>query len=92
MKSAPEDDSLRNIVSRFLRIEGQVRGIQRMIDEERMPADVITQVSAILSATKRAAGAFTVHELNRLNSIAAQGDETAAAAAKALIDAFARLD
>ncbi|MDK8546635.1 metal-sensitive transcriptional regulator [Corynebacterium pseudodiphtheriticum] len=37
-------------LSRLRRIEGQTRGIQRMIDEDRYCIDIITQISAITSA------------------------------------------
>ena len=35
---------------RLRRIEGQVRGVQRMVDEDRYCIDVITQISAIQAA------------------------------------------
>lgn len=37
-------------LARLKRIEGQVRGIQRMVDEEEYCIDVLTQISAIQSA------------------------------------------
>ena len=37
----------RKSLNRLKRIEGQVRGVARMIDEERYCADVLVQVSAI---------------------------------------------
>jgi DNA-binding FrmR family transcriptional regulator len=39
--------------SRLRRIEGQVRGIQRMIDEERYCIDVLTQLQAVRAALKK---------------------------------------
>jgi len=36
--------------SRLSRIEGQVRGIQRMVDEDRYCIDILTQLSAVQSA------------------------------------------
>lgn len=36
--------------ARLKRIEGQVRGIQRMVDEEKYCIDILTQVSALTSA------------------------------------------
>jgi DNA-binding FrmR family transcriptional regulator len=36
--------------ARLRRIEGQVRGIQRMVDEERYCIDILTQISAIQAA------------------------------------------
>ncbi len=42
------------IVKRLNRIEGQVRGISRMIEEDRYCIDVLQQVQAIKSALARA--------------------------------------
>jgi CsoR family transcriptional regulator, copper-sensing transcriptional repressor len=36
-----------NILLRLRRVEGQVRGIQKMVDDERYCPDVLTQMSAI---------------------------------------------
>jgi CsoR family transcriptional regulator, copper-sensing transcriptional repressor len=41
--------------SRLRRIEGQVRGIQRMVDEDRYCIDVLTQVAAIQAALDKVA-------------------------------------
>ena len=38
------------IQSRLRRIEGQVRGIQKMVDEDRYCIDVLTQVNAVTAA------------------------------------------
>ena len=38
---------------RLGRIEGQVRGIARMLDEDRYCIDVVTQISAVRAALKR---------------------------------------
>lgn len=42
-----------DIVIRLSRIEGQVRGIARMVEEERYCIDILTQMQAIKSALKR---------------------------------------
>ncbi len=39
-------------LSRLRRIEGQVRGLQRMVEEERWCADVLTQVSSVQEALR----------------------------------------
>ncbi len=39
-----------DLINRLSRIEGQVRGIKKMIEEERYCVDILTQVSAIQSA------------------------------------------
>jgi DNA-binding FrmR family transcriptional regulator len=38
---------------RLQRIEGQVRGIARMVDEDRYCIDIVTQVSAVRAALRR---------------------------------------
>lgn len=38
---------------RLSRIEGQVRGIARMVDEDRYCIDIVTQISAVRAALKR---------------------------------------
>jgi DNA-binding FrmR family transcriptional regulator len=40
---------------RLRRIEGQVRGIERMIDEDRYCIDVLTQISAVQAALDKVA-------------------------------------
>jgi CsoR family transcriptional regulator, copper-sensing transcriptional repressor len=41
------------IQNRLRRIEGQVRGVQRMVDQETYCVDVLTQISSIVSAMER---------------------------------------
>jgi CsoR family transcriptional regulator, copper-sensing transcriptional repressor len=38
------------LVKRLHRIEGQVRGIERMVDEERYCIDILTQIGAVTTA------------------------------------------
>lgn len=39
-----------SIANRLRRVEGQVRGLQKMVDEEQYCVDIITQSSAVRSA------------------------------------------
>lgn len=50
--SAPQgyDEDKQRYLTRLKRIEGQVRGIARMIDEDKYCIDVLTQVSAVTKA------------------------------------------
>ena len=41
---------------RLARIEGQVRGLSRMIDEDRYCIDVLTQVKAVQAALRKVEG------------------------------------
>ena len=49
-------DQEKLIKDRLARIEGQVRGVQRMIDEGRPCDDILTQVLAARTALERTAG------------------------------------
>ncbi|WP_048600359.1 metal-sensitive transcriptional regulator [Rubeoparvulum massiliense] len=44
----------RSVVNRLKRIEGQARGVIRMMDEEKGCKDVVTQLSAMRAAIDRA--------------------------------------
>ena len=43
------------LVKRLRRVEGQVRGIERMVEDDRYCIDVITQISAIQAALDKVA-------------------------------------
>ena len=43
-------DDKPKLLNRLSRIEGQVRGIARMVDEDRYCIDVLTQVQAVRAA------------------------------------------
>ena len=42
----------KSLINRLKRIEGQIRGLQKMVEEEKYCIDVITQTSAIRNALK----------------------------------------
>jgi DNA-binding FrmR family transcriptional regulator len=46
-----EDKEL--LQNRLRRIEGQVRGVQRMVDEEAYCIDVLTQIASVVSALEK---------------------------------------
>ena len=47
-----------SITKRLNRIEGQVRGLTRMVEEGRYCIDVVTQISAVRAALRRAEEEF----------------------------------
>ncbi len=47
-----------DIQVRLRRIEGQVRGVQRMVDEERDCREIVQQLKAVQSAVKNATNVF----------------------------------
>jgi CsoR family transcriptional regulator, copper-sensing transcriptional repressor len=48
------DDIKQSCLKRLNRIEGQVRGLVRMIENDRYCIDVVTQISAVRAALRRA--------------------------------------
>ncbi|GIV19171.1 MAG: hypothetical protein KatS3mg023_0922 [Armatimonadota bacterium] len=53
------------IVDRLRRIEGQVRGLQRMVRQGRAPSEVIYQMAAVKSALEQAALHYLWWEVQR---------------------------
>ncbi|HOO27222.1 MAG TPA: metal-sensing transcriptional repressor [Lachnospiraceae bacterium] len=49
-KKHREETEYKDLVTRLNRIEGQVRGIKRMVEDERYCVDILTQVTAIQAA------------------------------------------
>lgn len=47
-------DAKAAVLKRLKRIEGQVRGLVRMVEEDRYCIDVVTQISAVRAALRRA--------------------------------------
>lgn len=67
------------VINRLKRIEGQVRGIQSMVEEDRYCVDILVQMSAIQSALKNVGFAITERHMKHCVTDAIQkgeGDET----------------
>jgi DNA-binding FrmR family transcriptional regulator len=64
-------------LARLKRIEGQVRGLQRMIEEDRYCADVLGQLSAVHEALRGVSRELMRHHLRHCatQAIKAGGDE-----------------
>mgnify|MGYP000987246902 CR=1 FL=1 len=50
------DEQKTNIINRLRRIEGQVKGIERMLDSEQCCSDILVQISAVRSAINGVGG------------------------------------
>jgi DNA-binding FrmR family transcriptional regulator len=63
------------LASRLARIEGQVRGIERMVNDDRYCIDILTQISAIQAALDKVAlGLLDDHARHCLVGGAAGGE------------------
>ena len=49
-KKIRDENERHDLMNRLKRIEGQVRGLQRMLDEDAYCPDILTQASAVSSA------------------------------------------
>lgn len=47
------NEEKQSVINRLKRIEGQVRGIEKMVDEDRYCVDVLVQISAAQAALKK---------------------------------------
>lgn len=53
MEDAVNNEHKQDILLRLRRIEGQIKGIQRMIESEKYCVDVLTQVAAVRAAINK---------------------------------------
>ncbi|MBU3751215.1 MAG: metal-sensitive transcriptional regulator [Mycobacterium sp.] len=73
--------SRQDYLARLRRIEGQARGLQRMVEEEQYCIDIITQVSAMTKALQAVAlGLLSDHIGHCVVDAAAAGDSAHAQA------------
>jgi DNA-binding FrmR family transcriptional regulator len=83
-----KDDYLK----RLRRIEGQVRGIARMVDEDTYCIDVLTQVSAVTKALQAVSlGLVEDHLSHCVVEAARSSDDDGQAKVREAADAIARL-
>jgi DNA-binding FrmR family transcriptional regulator len=80
------------LIKRLHRIEGQVRGIERMVEDDRYCIDVLTQIAAVTTALESLAFRVLDDHVNHCVSGAlASGDtEEAAVKSKELLEAVHR--
>jgi DNA-binding FrmR family transcriptional regulator len=77
---------------RLRRIEGQARGLQKMVEDEKYCIDILTQVSAMTSALQSVAlGLLNDHLGHCVVEAARAGGPEADAKVKEAADAIARL-
>ena len=77
---------------RLRRIEGQIRGLQRMVDEDTYCIDVLTQVSAVTKALQAVSlGLVEDHLAHCVVEAARTSDDDGQAKVREAADAIARL-
>ena len=56
---------VQNLLARLRRIEGQIRGIQRMLEEDRVCEDIVTQLMAARSSLDQVGLRLLEHHVER---------------------------
>ena len=83
-----KDDYLK----RLRRIEGQVRGLQKMVEDEKYCIDILTQVSAVTRALQSMSlGLLEDHLGHCVTQAVTEGGEVAELKVREASDAIARL-
>lgn len=57
------EEEKRNLISRLNKIEGQIRGVKAMLDNDRYCLDILIQLSAVRSAVKSVMGVMIERHL-----------------------------
>jgi len=75
---AVDPDIKAGVLTRLRRIEGQVRGLQRMVEQERYCTDVITQMTSVQEALRGVGRELLRNHLKHCASTAIRSDDPAA--------------
>ena len=79
MQSTPYSDSKDDLLRRLKKIEGQVKGLQRMVESDKYCVDVLVQVAAVRAAIHKVGTiVFENHSRGCLHRAIQTGDKDAA--------------
>ena len=78
---AVDPEIKRSVIHRLRRIEGQIRGLQRMVEDERYCADILMQVSSVQEALRGTSRALLRNHLRHCATAAIRSDDPAASEA-----------
>jgi len=70
------DPAKASCIKRLSRIEGQVRGLSRMVEEDRYCIDIVTQISAVRAALRRVEQEVLRDHVGHCVKHAMQSDDT----------------
>lgn len=89
-----ESETAATCLKRLSKIEGQVRGVAKMIDEKRYCIDIITQISAVRAALRRVEEAVLKDHVGHCveHAIASGNKAEQRQKVAELMDVFARTD
>ena len=74
-----QDEPRQDVLRRLRRIEGQVRGLQKMVEEDRYCGDILNQIASVQQALRAAGKVVTRNHLETCVTDALRsGDQDAA--------------
>lgn len=84
--------SKEDLLRRLKKIEGQVKGIQRMVSEDKYCVDILIQIAAVRAATNRVGTILFEHHTRGclVNALEKNDDETKDAMIEELIDVIGK--
>jgi DNA-binding FrmR family transcriptional regulator len=84
-------DHTHDVLERLRRVEGQLRGIQRMIEEGQDCRSVVTQLSAVRAALDRAAFMYFALRMRDCLARGAEGADAGEPSADEMMEMFLKL-
>jgi DNA-binding FrmR family transcriptional regulator len=72
------EERLDDLIRRLRRVEGQVRGLQKMVEEGRYCVDILTQIDAVTAALARVQDQVLEAHLNHCVAEALEGEDRGA--------------
>jgi len=87
-----QEETKKTVLSRLGRIEGQVGGLSKMIEDDRYCIDIVNQVQAVMAALKKAESEILKDHIAHCVEHAIQSGNKAAQRAKVqeLVDTLSR--
>ena len=83
-------DHKNKLENRLKRIEGQVRGVRRMVDEEAYCIDILTQISSLIAASEKVAAVVLRDHVGHCVKESIQNEDQAEEKIDELVDAVER--
>lgn len=75
-KKLAQNNDKEALIKRLKRIEGQVKGVQKMVEEERYCVDILVQVSAIRSAINKVGSIILENHIKGCVTDSLKNDDT----------------
>jgi len=88
MEKAVDTEEAARLINRLRRVEGQSRGLQRMIEEGRPCEEVFTQLAATKAALDRVGVLLIAHKMRECLSEGSNEDVASPAAIEKALEAF----